>query len=59
MEKESNWECITVTSSKPFSHHQRALEVAPSRDGVIALTVEEVFQAVNERRQKLLNNKGQ
>jgi hypothetical protein len=32
MEKESNWECITLTSSKPKYHHQRALEVAPSRD---------------------------
>ena len=57
MQKESNWECITVTSSKPITKiHKRALEVAPSRDGVVELTVEEVFQAVNER-QKLANKK--
>jgi hypothetical protein len=58
MQKESNWECITVTSSKPITKiRKRALEVAPSRDGVIELTVGEVFQAVNERRQKLANKR--
>ena len=58
MQKESNWKCITVTSSKPITKiYKRALEVAPSRDGVVELTVEEVFKAVNERRQKLANKK--
>ena len=58
MQKESNWECITVTSSKPITKiYKRALEVAPSRDGVVELTIEEVFQAVTERRQKLANKK--
>jgi hypothetical protein len=58
MEKESNWKTIMLTSSNP-KYIKRALEVAPSSDRVLEVTVEEVFQAVNERRQKLLNNKGQ
>lgn len=49
MQKERNWECITVTSSnrKLF---ERALKVAPPSDGKKPLTVKEVFESINKRR---------
>tara|TARA_R110000851_G_scaffold233920_1_gene386414 strand:- start:1823 stop:1987 length:165 start_codon:yes stop_codon:yes gene_type:complete len=49
MQKKSQWESIVVTSSKPLTYfYERALKVAPSRDGKKPLTVKEVFKSINK-----------
>ena len=49
MQKKSQWESIVITSSnrKLF---ERALKVAPPSDGKKSLTVKEVFESINKRR---------
>ena len=48
MQKESKWECITLTSSNR-KLNERALKVAPPSDGKKPLTVKEVVEVVNKR----------